>query len=86
MTPSVKLRASRGYQLATVRNWFLGNPSEALPNPLFPDEAHEGSMISFLLLIETVVAARFRTFGYGYLIAMCMRHTGPCAGEVLVFE
>ena len=42
----------------TVKNWFHGNPVRQTP-PLFPSGG-EGSMISFLQLIESVVAARFR--------------------------
>ena len=46
----------------TVRNWFLGRKSggTVVVSPLFPDGASQGSMISFLQLIETVVAAQFR--------------------------
>ena len=43
----------------TVRNWFLGNPARETP-PLFPEGATDDSMLSYLQLIETVVAARFR--------------------------
>lgn len=46
----------------TVRNWFLGRKSGGVVvvSPLFPDGASQDSMISFLQLIETVVAAQFR--------------------------
>ncbi len=44
---------------STVRNWFLGNTARQTP-PLFPGGAAEESMLSYLQLIETVVAARFR--------------------------
>ena len=48
-----------GVSTSTVRNWFLGNPArETLP--LFPEGATDDLMISFLQLVETVVAARFR--------------------------
>ena len=44
---------------STVRNWFLGNAVRQTP-PLFPGGAADDSMVSYLQLIETVVAARFR--------------------------
>jgi len=44
---------------STVRNWFLGNAARQTP-PLFPGGADENLMLSYLQLIETVVAARFR--------------------------
>ena len=44
---------------STVRNWFLGNTVRQTP-PLFPGGVDENSMLSYLQLIETVVAARFR--------------------------
>ena len=43
----------------TVRNWFLGNAQRESP-PLFSEGPAASSMISFLQLIETVVAAQFR--------------------------
>lgn len=46
----------------TVKNWFLGyttRDAREVP-PLFPDGVGQGSMISFLQLIETVVAVQFR--------------------------
>ena len=46
----------------TVKNWFLGYTSNAgreVP-PLFPVGVGQDSMISFLQLIETVVAVQFR--------------------------
>ena len=48
-----------GVSTPTVRNWFLGNPTRQTL-PLFPGGAAENSMISFLQLVETIVAARFR--------------------------
>ena len=48
-----------GVSTSTVRNWFLGNAARKTP-PLFPEGAAESSMISFLQLVETIVAARFR--------------------------
>ena len=48
-----------GVSTSTVRNWFLGNTArETLP--LFPEGVADDSMLSYLQLIETVVAARFR--------------------------
>ena len=46
----------------TVKNWFLGYTTRNARDvpPLFPDGAERNSMISFVQLIETVVAARFR--------------------------
>lgn len=44
---------------STVRNWFLGNAARQTP-PLFPEGPADDSMISYLQLIEAVVAARFR--------------------------
>ncbi|MCY4579458.1 MAG: DUF433 domain-containing protein [Chloroflexi bacterium] len=47
---------------STVKNWFRGytaRDANEIP-PLFPDGAAQDSMISFLQLIETVVAARLR--------------------------
>ena len=46
----------------TVRNWFLGyttRDARDIP-PLFPDGVAQDSMLSYLQLMETVVAARFR--------------------------
>ena len=48
-----------GVSTSTVRNWFLGNAARQTP-PLFSSEVGEDPMISFLQLIETVVAGRFR--------------------------
>jgi len=47
---------------STVRNWFLGyttRNAKEIP-PLFPEGVVQNSMISFLQLIETVVAAQLR--------------------------
>jgi uncharacterized protein (DUF433 family) len=44
---------------STVRNWFLGNAVRQT-SPLFPEGAVGNSTLSYLQLIETVVAARFR--------------------------
>ena len=49
-----------GVSTSTVRNWFLGNAARQTPS-LFPEGAAENSMISFLQLVETIVAARFRS-------------------------
>ena len=48
-----------GVSTSTVRNWFLGNAARQTP-PLFPEGPAGGSMVSYLQLMETVVAARFR--------------------------
>ena len=47
---------------ATVKNWFVGYTTRGASKvpPLFPDGTGKNSMISFLQLIETVVAAGFR--------------------------
>ena len=46
----------------TVRNWFVGytTRTEKEVPPLFPGAVGQNSMISFLRLIETVVAAQLR--------------------------
>ncbi len=44
---------------STVRNWFLGYAARQTP-PLFPEGVVGNSTLSYLQLIETVVAARFR--------------------------
>ncbi|MDE2687523.1 MAG: DUF433 domain-containing protein [Chloroflexota bacterium] len=46
----------------TVKNWFLGCSTKAKGDvpPLFPGGVAGGSMLSYLQLMETVVAARFR--------------------------
>ena len=52
-----------GVSPAVVRNWFLGyttRDKRKVP-PLFPHGVGQNSMVSFLQMIETVVAARFRT-------------------------
>ena len=51
-----------GVSTSTVRNWFLGykRRDETEMPPLFPDGCSEDSMLSYLQLMETVVAARFR--------------------------
>ena len=45
----------------TIRNWLFGNigPDRLTP-PLFPSRADQGPMVSFIQLIEIVVAAQFR--------------------------
>ena len=51
-----------GVSNSTVRNWFLGyktRDAREIP-PLFPDGGAPDSMLSYLQLMETVVAARFR--------------------------
>lgn len=48
-----------GVSTSTIRNWFLGNAARQTP-PLFPEGPADDSMISYLQLMETVVAARFR--------------------------
>ncbi len=48
-----------GVSTSTVRNWFLGNAARQTP-PLFAEGPADGAMVSYLQLMETVVAARFR--------------------------
>ena len=51
-----------GVSSGTVRNWLLGYVSQSgqeVP-PLLPTRSDQGPMVSFLQLIEIVVAARFR--------------------------
>ena len=51
-----------GVAQQTVRNWFLGRKSRGAVkvSPLFSDGVGRNSMISFVQLIETVIAAQFR--------------------------
>ncbi|MSQ07047.1 MAG: hypothetical protein EXR54_06320 [Dehalococcoidia bacterium] len=43
----------------TVRNWLLGNQQYGRP-PLFNAQGNQGPMVSFLQLIEIMVARNFR--------------------------